>query len=377
MCYTLPAQLSDVRREGSNAMKRNWLPVFCSLFLLVGGTVDPVNAQGSKAAAQVHIDMAKAAAYRPGSDLTKLYETVCAPAIAEKGPQIPSASEGGQTAATISNRKIPPKHEWMSGPAKVFDNLYWLGSHGDTLAVPAISGDSTWAVKTSQGFILVDSGYDYSAPELITNGLKKLGEDPTQIKYVVLSHNHGDRYFGAKYLQETYKARVVMSEADWTAMYKSNEPLELRPKKDMVATDGMKLTLGDTTLTLYITPGHTPGTITTMIPLKDGNQMHLGVVWGGIAPSLTRYGVQYYPDLQTTFKTWSGSIARFMDIMHKANADTYLTIHPFYDHAEEKIHAVKYRKQGDPHPMVSKDTLDRFLTIIKECTDAQLARISS
>ena len=67
----------------------------------------------------------------------------------------------------------------------------------------------------------------------------------------------------------------------------------------------------------------------------------------------------------------------FVRLMHKANADTYLTIHPFYDNALERIHAVQYRKSGDPHPMVSKDTLDRFLTILKECTDAQLARISS
>jgi metallo-beta-lactamase class B len=358
-------------------MKHYLVPALCSSLVLASGVLNDAHAQGSKAAAQVHLERAKAAAYRTGSDLTMLYETVCAPAISDKGPVVPDPSAGGQTSPTLANRKVPPKSEWMSQPAKVFDNLYWLGSHGDSHAVPAVSGDSTWAVKTSQGFILIDSGYDYSAPELITNGLKKMGEDPTQIKYVVLSHNHGDRYFGAKYLQDTYKARIIMSEADWTAMYKSNEPVELRPKKDMIATDGMKLTLGDTTLTLYITPGHTPGTVTTMVPLKDGSQTHLGVVWGGINPSLTRYGVQYYPDLQTTFKTWSGSLARFMDIMHKGNADTYLTIHPFYDNALEKIHAVQYRKPGDPHPMVSKDTLDRFLTILKECTDAQLARISS
>jgi hypothetical protein len=29
-----------------------------------------------------------------------------------------------------------------------------------------------------------------------------------------------------------------------------------------------------------------------------------------------------------------------------------------------------------PHPFISKDNLNRFLTIIKECTDAQLARIN-
>jgi hypothetical protein len=36
-----------------------------------------------------------------------------------------------------------------------------------------------------------------------------------------------------------------------------------------------------------------------------------------------------------------------------------------------------YRKPGDPHPFVSKDEVTRFLTIIKECDDAQLARIES
>jgi metallo-beta-lactamase class B len=44
----------------------------------------------------------------------------------------------------------------------------------------------------------------------------------------------------------------------------------------MVATDGQKLTLGDTTVTMYFTPGHTPGTISMLIPLKDGNQRHHG-----------------------------------------------------------------------------------------------------
>ena len=358
-------------------MKRYLVPISCSVMLLAGGISNVASAQGSKAAAQVHVDKAKAAAYRPGHDLTHLYETVCAPALSDRGPVEPKPTEGGQTAAPFASRKIPPRSEWYTAPAKVFDNLYWVGSHGDAYSVPAVSGDSTWVVKTSQGLIVIDSGYDYSAKELITDGLKKLGEDPTQIKYVILSHNHGDRYFGAKYMQDTYHARIIMSEGDWTAMYKSNEPKELWPKKDMVATDGQKLTLGDTTVTLYIVPGHTPGTITTMVPLKDGAQTHLGVVWGGINPSLTRYGVRYYPDLQTTFKTWSGSIARFMDIMNKAGADTYLTIHPFYDNALEKIHAVSYRKPGDPHPLVSKDNLNRFLTILKECTDAQLARISS
>src|SRR5579863_8604680 len=83
-------------------------------------------AQGSRTAAQPHIDKAKAAAYRPGSDLTMLYETVCAPAISDKGPVIPNPNAGGQASPSFANRKVPPKSEWMAEPAKVFDNLYWL-----------------------------------------------------------------------------------------------------------------------------------------------------------------------------------------------------------------------------------------------------------
>ena len=358
-------------------MKRGLTFLLCGVALSVGGAMPVAHAQGSRAAAQVHLDRAKAAAYRPGHPLMALYENVCAPAMSAQGLAEPGPTDQGQAAPPLANRKIPPRSEWYSEAAKVFDNLYWLGSHGDAESIPRLPGDSTWAVKTSEGLILIDTGNDYSAKELIADGLKKLGEDPAQIKYVILSHTHGDRYFGSKYIQDTYHARVILSEADWTAMAKSNEPVELRPKKDMVATDGMKLTLGDTTLTLYLTPGHTPGTISTLVPLKDGSERHVGAVWGGIAPSLARYGVRYFKDWDETLRTWSASAARFQDIAAKAGADTYLTIHPSYDGALGKIHALKYRKPGDPHPMVNKDNLNRFLTIIKECTDAQLARISS
>jgi metallo-beta-lactamase class B len=157
----------------------------------------------------------------------------------------------------------------------------------------------------------------------------------------------------------------------------SDSPNELKPKKDMVATDGMKLTLGDTTLTLYLTPGHTPGTISTLVPLKDGNERHLGAVWGGINPNLYGHGVRNGATLEEVIKTWSASAARFQDT-RKAGADVYLTIHPYYDKTNpDKLHALNFRKPGGPHPFVNKDNVQRFLTIIKECSLARLARISS
>ena len=57
--------------------------------------------------------------------------------------------------------------------------------------------------------------------------------------------------------------------------------------------------------------------------------------------------------------------------------DVYVTLHPFYGKALDKMHALNFRRPGEPHPFVSKSNLNRFLTIIRESTEAQLARITS
>ncbi len=305
--------------------KRYMASLFCALFFLAWIAID-ANAQASgKAAVQSHLAAAKAAAYEPGNDLTTLYDTVCAPALSDRGPREPDI----QALAESRAPQTGPRSEWHTEPGKAFDNLFYIGS----------PFQSTWAVTTSEGIILIDSGYDYSAKELITDGLKKLHLDPTQIKYVVLTHVHGDRFYGARYLQDTYKARIIMSEADWNVMTRTNDPI--------------------------------------LVPLKDGNERHVGAVWGGINADVGRNGVRYFPSMAETFKTWIASARRFQDIAAKANADVYLTLHPFYDKALDKLHALNFRKPGGPNPFVSKDNLNRFLTIIRECTEAQLARINS
>ena len=111
-------------------MKGSIVGLFFGVLLLTGVAPKVASAQGSIAAAQVHIDRAKAAAYRPGFDLTTLYERICAPALSEKGPQ-----EAGVVEQQLpSPEPIPPRSEWYSEPAKVFDNLYWLGSSETTVA---------------------------------------------------------------------------------------------------------------------------------------------------------------------------------------------------------------------------------------------------
>ena len=139
----------------------------------------------------------------------------------------------------------------------MFDNLYFVGQ----------TEYSAWAVTTSAGIILIDAIFDYSVEDEVVGGLRKLGLDPAQIKYVIVSHGHDDHVGGAEFLQDSFNARVVISAADWDLLERATGSWR-KPKRDMVATDGQKLTLGDTTLTLHVTPGHTLGTISTLIPVR-------------------------------------------------------------------------------------------------------------
>ena len=66
--------------------------------------------------------------------------------------------------------------------------------------------------------------------------MKTLGLDPAQIKYVIVSHGHGDHSGGAKYLQDKYGAHIILSEADWDLLdrTRNNPNAQPVPKRDMM-----------------------------------------------------------------------------------------------------------------------------------------------
>ena len=106
--------------------------------------------------------------------------------------------------------QTPDRANWYAPPLKVFDNLYWLGTRQH----------SSWALQTSAGLIIIDTNFAWATRPEIIDGLTKLGLNPNDIKYVIISHAHGDHDQGAAELQERYSAQVVMGAADWDATLK-------------------------------------------------------------------------------------------------------------------------------------------------------------
>jgi metallo-beta-lactamase class B len=59
----------------------------------------------------------------------------------------------------------------------------------------------------------------------IVGGLKTLGLNAENIKYIIVMHGHGDHYGGAKYMQDNFpQAHLLMSEADYALAEASAKP---------------------------------------------------------------------------------------------------------------------------------------------------------
>jgi hypothetical protein len=151
-------------------------------------------------------------------------------------PRPPNAAPGART--------VPDRATWYAQPYKVFDDLYFIGTQVH----------SAWALTTSEGIIVIDTLFDYAIEPEMVEGLTQLGLDPRDIKYVLISHAHGDHDQGAHSQVATApngdKGRTGLDAAA------PDRPGGV-PKRDVaIRTGGLKITLGDTTVDVIATPGH-------------------------------------------------------------------------------------------------------------------------
>jgi metallo-beta-lactamase class B len=257
----------------------------------------------------------------------------------------------------------PPREAWYAEPAKVFDNLYFVGG----------KLHSAWALTTPEGIILIDTIYPYNSEELIIGGMKKLGLDPGAIKYVIISHAHGDHIGGAEMLQKRYGARVVMGAPDWDLVEKyPNRYKTMAPKRDIVATDGMKVTLGGVSVTTWLTPGHTPGTLSYTFQVLDRGKPLNVAYSGGTAFNF----VNNTPDPGIrNFQTYIDSQRRFAERAAASGATVLLSNHSEFDIAILKNKMLASRGDG-PHPYeLGSTAVERYFQVMQNCARAAQLRL--
>ena len=254
----------------------------------------------------------------------------------------------------VSNpASAPPRNTWYAEPARVFDNLYFVGG----------KIHSAWALTTSDGIILIDTIFPYNSEELIVGGMRKLGLDPQNIKYVIVSHAHADHIGGVEMLQKRYGARVVMGAPDWDSVAKfPNRYKTMAPTRDIVATDGMKITLGGTTVTTWLTPGHTPGTLSYTFAVLDRGRPVNVAYSGGTAFNFVNNTPE--PGIRN-FQTYIDSQTRIAQQAAATGAAVLLSNHSEFDGAYDKNRMLAGRGDG-PHPYeIGAGAVQRYFKVMQ------------
>lgn len=156
-------------------------------------------------------------------------------------------------------------------PVKMFGNLYFVGMYDA----------STHIIDTGAGLILIDPGYARNLRVVIAN-IRKLGFDVSDIKYVVLSHGHGDHAEGVAPLLSLTDAKTFIGAEDLHFVKNAFIP-------DVLLRDGDEITLGNTTIRCLSTPGHTDGTMSLFFNVTDGTRtLRAGMHGGAGTNTLTR-----------------------------------------------------------------------------------------
>lgn len=246
--------------------------------------------------------------------------------------------------------------------AKVFDNLYAFTSSPEQQTI-------VWAITTSEGIILIDSGHPGRAQAIVAD-MRKLGLNPADVKYILLGHGHGDHYGGAAYFQEQFGTRVGTTAADWDLMYPPGRPANTTdplPKRDLVLKEG-PFTLGDQTVQIIEIPGHTPGSLAFIFTVKDGGQTHTAGLFGGTIQDQPRISK---PELNQ----YLGSVAHYQDYARKMKVDVEVQNHALFDETPARLQKLKTRKAGEPHPfLMPTEKYVNLWNLVSECIRSEITR---
>jgi metallo-beta-lactamase class B len=258
--------------------------------------------------------------------------------------------------AAFSQERVPAGWNDPFPPHRVMDNVYYVGTK--ELA--------SFLIVTPQGNILMNSDYESSVP-VIRASVEKLGFKFSDIKILIAGHAHPDHVGGDALVKELTGAQVVVGRVDAPAT-RDFRPGGKEHPIDRLVDDGDTVTLGGTTLTAHMMPGHTKGCLAWTTDLKeDGKTYHAFIECSLNGQFLQYVGNKEYPtiveDMRATYKK-----ARTFPV------EVFLSSHASFYNMAAKYEKLQKRGPGDPNPFVDPEGYKAHVDEYEKSFEAALAR---
>ena len=259
------------------------------------------------------------------------------------------------TQATLLQRNLGGRDDQSTAfpPHRVVGNIYYVGTN--SLA--------TFLIATPQGHILINSSYERNVP-VIQKSVEALGFKFSDIKVLLGSHAHGDHMEGDAAVKALSGAQVVAMAEDVPALERMRPGGKPHPI-DRVIRDGDTVTLGGTTLTAHLTPGHSRGCTTWTLKVTEGGRSLDVVIVGslGVNPGFQLVNNAEVPGIADEFR-------RAFKASRALPCDVPLASHPAMYRLAQK-HA--RLDQGGLNPFIDPTGYVRELDLTEAMFQAVLA----
>lgn len=241
-------------------------------------------------------------------------------------------------------------------PYTVMDNLYYVGTK--ELA--------SFLIVTPQGNILMNSDYEASVP-VIKASVEKLGFKFSDIKILIAGHAHPDHVGGDNLVKELTGAQVVVGRVDAPGTRTFHPEGQVHPI-DRLVDDGDTVTLGGTTLTAHMMPGHTKGCLAWSTTLKeDGKTYYTFIECSLNGRSLQYVGNTDYPNIVEDIRNTYKKALTFP-------VEVFLSSHASFYNMAEKYAKIEKRGPGDPNPFVDPEGYKAHVAEYEKSFEAVLAQ---
>jgi Zn-dependent hydrolases, including glyoxylases len=258
----------------------------------------------------------------------------------------------------------PPGWNDPFPPHKVMDNLYYVGT----------AQLSSFLLTTDEGHILISSNYESSVP-VIQAAVEELGFDFSDIKILISGHGHPDHVEGDALVKELTGAEVVVGRLDAPYNESVTTPSGRKLPIDRLVDEGDTVTLGDTTLTAHLLPGHTKGCLAWSLPLEEDGKTYYGFIECSLNGQFLQYvGNEDYPNIVEDMRATYRKAREFP-------VEVFVSSHGVFYGLEEKYAKLQARKPGDPNPFVDpagyQAHVAEFERVFEEALARQLAEASN